>query len=107
MPTPIRNFNDKAEFFTGLVAAQKLLIGLRKAPTSSKNYRLYQKNGNAETAMKDFQSVGPRVVTNTKNQKRKLYNVYRTGRRVGFVAIPESHFVEKEGNLGDIHFRFR
>ena len=38
---------------------EKLLADAKKVSTPSKNYRLYKKNGNLDTAIKDFHSVEP------------------------------------------------
>ena len=46
----------------GLAAMEKILTGARKFRTT-KNSRNYRKNGNRETALKDFYSVEP-VVSN-------------------------------------------
>lgn len=71
----------------GLVAVEKLLMGSRKATTSSKNYRLYRKHGNVNTAIQDFHSVEPRIITNKKTNKRKPSNVFRTSRRTDDVIM--------------------
>ena len=42
-----------------LAAIETLLTGAKKVWTPSKNFRLYKKNGNLDTALKDFHSVEP------------------------------------------------
>ena len=59
----------------GIAAVQKLLTGAKTVTTESKNFRVYKKNGNYETALQDFYSVKP-VLTNPK-QNRPHIIIYR------------------------------
>ena len=62
-------------------------MGLRTASgPPPKNYRLYRKHGNAETALEDFQSVVPRIV-NAKPKNEKPQYTFGKARRVGFVTV--------------------
>ena len=58
-------------------------MGSRKVGgKQSKTYRLYKKHGNIKTAMEDFQSVAPVIVTNTNRQKKKHSFAFRKSGRV-------------------------
>ena len=58
-------------------------MGSRKVGgRQSKTHRLYKKHGNVKTAIEDFQSVEPMIVTNT-NAQRKMHSfAYRKNGRV-------------------------
>ena len=43
----------------GLAAFETLLTGAKKVPSSSKYYRLYEKNGGISTALNDINSIDP------------------------------------------------
>ena len=69
----------------GMAALEKLLTGATKVHTSSKNFRLYKKNGNRQTALEDFYSVDPMLTK--RNQRPKIHLRYsRTEVLVGTVG---------------------
>ena len=70
----------------GLAAMETLLTGAKKVWTPFKNFRLYKKNGNLDTALKDFHSVEPVLTLPYKNamRSRKLRGYSRAV--MGFVG---------------------
>ena len=51
----------------GMVAVGKLLTGATKVATQSNKYRLYRKNGDINSAIRDFYSVEPMLTQNRPN----------------------------------------
>ena len=65
--TPVRKVGRKAfkafkSFFSGILAWKRLLKHSTPLKTSSNKYRLYEKHGTFDDALKDFYSVHPQNV---------------------------------------------
>ena len=69
-----------AQVAKGNAAVQKLLRGAKKVGSKSKIFYKYQKDGNIETAMHDFNSVLPKMETLRQNMH------YPTDRLVGTIG---------------------
>ena len=65
----------------GMAAVEKLLTGATKVATLSKKYRLYKKNGDIDSAIRDFYSVGTMLTQNMPNlftARRRTILIIRT-----------------------------